>query len=270
LDPAVGTMLNLAVCEEKRGRLATSWDLYRGAYEKLPPNDARRDYAKAQVDRLEPRLPHLTMTLAVGAPAGTKVREGDTEYSGAAFGLPLPVDPGKHDLVVEAPGRESRTVSVELAEGGNATVDIAPGPEKPLAPTDATTGGAGAANTTAPGQESSSGFGRKQLGFVIGGVGVVGLGVGLTTGLMALGKKSTTDSQCVDALQRCSPEGHDAASAGRTLAAVSTVGWIVGALGVGAGAYLILSSGSDKGGSSTALETRVVPGGAALAIRRRF
>src|SRR5436190_7446935 len=47
LDPAVGTMLNLAVCEEKRGHLATSWDLYRGSYEKLSPSDPRHDYAKA-------------------------------------------------------------------------------------------------------------------------------------------------------------------------------------------------------------------------------
>ena len=35
----------------------------------------------------------------------TKVRDGEAEYSGAAFGLPLPVDPGKHELVIEAQGR---------------------------------------------------------------------------------------------------------------------------------------------------------------------
>jgi len=57
------------------------------------------------------------------------------------------------------------------------------------------------------------------------------------TGIMALGKKSTTDEQCSDKLHVCTPEGRDAASSGRTLAVVSTVGWVVGALGIGAGAH---------------------------------
>jgi hypothetical protein len=86
---------------------------------------------------------------------------------------------------------------------------------------------------------------------------------------MALGKKSTAQDNCSDSLQRCNQEGHDAATAGRTLAAVSTVGWIVGALGVGAGAYLILTSNGDKA-PVTALETRVLPGGAALSVSHSF
>jgi len=271
LDPAVGTMLNLAVCEELRGRLATSWDLFRGASEKLPPSDPRHDYAKAKADRLEPRLPHLTMTLAAGAPADTKVREGDTEYSGAAFGVPLPVDPGKHDFVVVAPGHENRTMSVELREGTTSTMEMVPGAESAAPPVGegapVESGGAAPAPQTA--EPAPTGFGRRQLGFVLGGVGIAGLGVGVTAGILTLGKKSTTDSQCDPGRQICSQEGHDAASAGRTLAAVSTVGWIVGALGVGAGVYLILTSDSDKG-SSTALQTSVIPGGAALAVHSRF
>lgn len=272
LDPAVGTMLNLATCEERRGRLATAWELFRGALEKLPPSDPRRDYAKAQVDRLEPRLPHVTLTLGANAPAETKVKDGETSYSGAAFGLPLPVDPGKHELVVEAPGCESRTLDVEIREAATMTIEITPGPPKAEP---APTGEAPASNpadvrvSSSAGGDTGGGFGKKQIGFIVGGVGVVGIGVGITTGIMALGKKSTTDEQCSDAMQRCTQEGHDAASAGRTLAAVSTVGWIVGALGVGAGVYLILTSNGEKG-PVTALETRAVPGGAALSVTRRF
>lgn len=270
LDPAVGTMLNLATCEDRRGRVATAWELFRGAFEKLPPSDPRHDYAKAQVDRLEPRLPHVTLALAAGAPADTKVKDGETVYSGASFGLPLPVDPGKHELVIEAPGRETRTLSVEIREAATMTIEIAPGIEK------VETGAGGETPQPAQGDvqvsaagANSGGFGKKQWGFVAGGVGLVGIGVGITTGIMALGKKSTADEQCSDALQRCSQEGHDAASSGRTLAAVSTVGWIVGALGVGAGAFLILTSDGEKG-PVTALETRPVPGGAALSLKHLF
>src|SRR5262245_31877335 len=35
LDPAVGTVLNLADCEEKRGKLATAWTLFRRASTEL-------------------------------------------------------------------------------------------------------------------------------------------------------------------------------------------------------------------------------------------
>ena len=110
LDPAVGTVLNLGVCEAARGRVATAWELFRAAYEKLEPSDPRSEYAKSHADALEPRLPKLTLKLASDAPPNTTVQEGDVSYSGAAFGVPLPIDPGKHTLVVAAPGHDPRTV----------------------------------------------------------------------------------------------------------------------------------------------------------------
>src|SRR5262245_37669831 len=41
IEPAVGTELNLATCEEKRGNIATAWQLYRAAVDKLPQADER-------------------------------------------------------------------------------------------------------------------------------------------------------------------------------------------------------------------------------------
>src|SRR4051794_38040553 len=41
LDPAPGTLLNLAECEEKRGRLATAWQYLKHALDSLPANDDR-------------------------------------------------------------------------------------------------------------------------------------------------------------------------------------------------------------------------------------
>jgi hypothetical protein len=264
LDPAVGTLLNLAVCETSRDRVATAWELFRAVAEKLASDDPRRDYVAKQLAQIEPRLPRLVLTLASGAPGVTKAREGDAEFASAAFGVPLPMDPGKHTFVVEAPGYESRTVDVELAEGKQQSLEIAPGAALPATPAKVQS------NALAPSaaDEPRKGHDTRLLGFVVGGVGVAGLGVGLVTGVMALGKKSTTDSECSSKLQVCTAAGRDAASSGRTLAVVSTVGWIVGALGVGAGAYFILTSSPKTG--QTALVTDVGPGGAALRVTRTF
>jgi hypothetical protein len=264
LDPAVGTLLNLAVCETSRGRVATAWELFRAVSEKLPTDDPRRDFVGKQLAQIEPRLPHLVLTLANGAPADTKAREGDAEFANAAFGVPLPMDPGKHTFVVDAPGYESRTVDVELTEAKQQSLEIAPGAALPVTPAK----GLSEPVAPLPVDETRRGHDTRMLGFIVGGVGVAGLGVGLATGLMTLGKKSTTDSQCSSKLQVCSAEGRDAASSGRTLAVVSTVGWIAGALGVGAGAYFILTSSPKSG--QTALVTDFGATGAAIRVTRTF
>src|SRR5882724_1676576 len=49
LDPAVGTLFNLANCEAQRGQLVTGWTLYRQVLEKLPPDDSRASVAKTQI-----------------------------------------------------------------------------------------------------------------------------------------------------------------------------------------------------------------------------
>ena len=36
LDPAIGTVFNIADCEEKLGRLATSWTLFQEVVQRLP------------------------------------------------------------------------------------------------------------------------------------------------------------------------------------------------------------------------------------------
>jgi hypothetical protein len=46
LDPAVGTRFNLADCEEKRGRVATAWSLFRGVLSELAEDDDRRPIAQ--------------------------------------------------------------------------------------------------------------------------------------------------------------------------------------------------------------------------------
>lgn len=237
LDPAPGTVLNLADCEEHLGHLATAWTLYREVTQRLPPSDERHGIALARAKALEPKLPKLTVTLAPGAPPGTRVLRDGVELGPAALDTALPVDPGAHSLVVEAPGRERTERSVSLAEGQSERVVLQLGAKS-----------SGRQGPSGPSATSSS---KRTWGWVLGGVGVAGLSVGTVTGLMVLGEKRKVDDNC-DANKRCSAAGMDAVDSGRTYGTISGASFIVGGLALAGGAYLLLSG--DEKSPSTALQ----------------
>jgi len=59
-----GTRLNLADCEEHRGKIARAWQLYEDAAATLPSEDARALFARESAAKLAPRLPKLTVQLS--------------------------------------------------------------------------------------------------------------------------------------------------------------------------------------------------------------
>jgi hypothetical protein len=244
LDPAPGTVLNIADCEEKLGHIATAWTLFREVTQKLPPSDERSALAAQRSGALEPRLPKLSVHLAAGAPPGSRVFRDGVELRGASLDTALPVDPGAHRLEVRADGRETSTVQIQIAEREKRTQTVAAGAEL--------------AESSAAGSTGSSS--KRTWGYVLGGVGIAGIGVGAVTGIMVLGKKSTVDDNC-DAQKRCNSTGLDAADSGKTLGTISGASFIIGGVALAAGAYLVLSS-DGKERPQTAL--RLGPGGVSV------
>jgi hypothetical protein len=84
------------------------------------------------------------------------------------------------------------------------------------------------------------------LAYAIGALGLSGIAVGGTTGFLALTQKATTEDHCSATLRVCDATGRAATNMGRTLRDISTVAWIVGGLGFGLSAYLLLSAPSQK------------------------
>jgi len=70
------------------------------------------------------------------------------------------------------------------------------------------------------------------------GAGATGLGVGVVTGLMATSKHNTAEDQCPGGNCVDGSAGAEAVDSFRSLRTVSTIGYVVGALGVGAGVTL--------------------------------
>jgi hypothetical protein len=140
LDPATGTLLNLAACHEKQGKLATAWLEYSDALV-AARRDGREDrvqYARERAAELEPKLSRLTLVLAPGADApGLTIELDGTSVGSAVFGVPTAVDPGKHSVRASAPGKKPQILSIEVAVAEQQSLSIPPLEDAPAEPTPA-------------------------------------------------------------------------------------------------------------------------------------
>jgi hypothetical protein len=263
IEPAPGTLLNLAVCEERVGKLVSARKHLGDLLPQLSARDDRLAFARDLLAKIEKRVSRLSLMLAPGAPSETVVLD-EREGKALPFEVDVELDPGVYDLSIKAPGRPSTRLLITLAEGQREERLIAPAPA-PVEP-DKSRGGPLSPRPPEPG----SNLGRT-LGFVAGGVGVAAFGVAAVTGVVLLNKKSAVDDKCPAKV--CSEEGLRLLREAKEtpLLPVNTASWILGIAGVSAGAVLILTS-KPKGASepkATAFAT-VLPLGGGLGVRGCF
>jgi tetratricopeptide (TPR) repeat protein len=262
LDPAAGTLINLAACNERRGRLASAWENWREALSMLRSDDERLPGVERRKADLEARLPRLDVRVAQGAPAGVEVSRDGVALGPAALGLPLPIDPGPHRIEVTAPGRVPRVYEVEAVEGRVTELVVQAG-DPFLTPQPAAT----APPTEAPPKKDGNDT-LRFVGYAVAGVGLVSVGTGAVTGLLALDRKNTIEETCEKNGESyaCPPDGVDAANSGETLATVSTITTIAGLALVATGVTLVLTSSSD----GPAVSATLGPSGGMLRAAGRF
>lgn len=253
LDPAVGTALNLAECEERRGQLTSALRAWQQAINLAEANnDERGQVAQQRYDALLPTVPRLTIVLAPDSPGGTTVMREEVLLGSATLGRPLPVDPGRHVITVRAPKRKETRVTIVLDPGDARTVTVSPGP---LLKPDPVRG---------PVIEvKDDGKSQRTLAYVLGGVGVAGIVAATVSGVMLLDSRKRVDEHCDDS-NRCDQEGLDAADRGKLLVPINTVAWVVGVAGLGAGTYFYLSAPPPS------VSTSATPSGAYLQLRGTF
>jgi hypothetical protein len=198
---------------------------------------ARRE-AKQLADETAPRLG----TLVINTSNGVTVKMDDVELSASSFGVPLKVNPGKHEIVATL-NNEEKKQSIEVEEGGRP------------APIELTFAGAAAAGqpkeTTQPKEtaqtpkkktEEGSSPPTKTNSLVWVGIGTaaVGVGVGAVSGIMAFSAKSEVSSRC-EGGTRCPPSTYADIDRGESLGTVSTIAFVVGGIGVGVMIYGLLN-----------------------------
>jgi hypothetical protein len=265
LDPKLGRLLNLAFCHEQEGKTASAWNEYNAAAalaaQKSQPD--RVDFAREHATAVAKRLSFIHLDV----PAGVwTVQVDGSGVTRDRWAMPLPLDPGTHRVVASAPGKRPESLSVNVpADPGVLEVGLAPLQDS--APRQAAPAGAPAAsapqNTPAnapvgapepepvsSGNGSSGGEGHASHlpAFLVGGVGVAGLAVGVGAGVVAMSKKSDADAQCP--AKQCNPAGHELISDARTAATISTVGFGVGVAGAAVATWLFLRESSSDSKSA--------------------
>lgn len=145
LDPVSGTLMNLADCEERVGRLTGAWMHWRQLLRALPQTgDERREHAQRRVDELEPRLARLTIRVGPKTPSGARILLDDFPLADSSVGHALLVGLGEHTVSVEAGGRVLRTYPLALHEGEKREAMVEAGDAVPDAGASATAPGASA------------------------------------------------------------------------------------------------------------------------------
>jgi hypothetical protein len=271
LDPGGGTLLNLGLCHEKEGKVASAWTDFKGALSDAK-RDARQDRVEAaeqHIAALEPKLPWLTVSLAK-APSDASVKLDGVSVGSAAWGSPMAVDPGSHELSVSAPKHETYTQAFTVALAQKLTLEVpalsaSASPDEAAPPAEATNAGA---PPEQPRPEPEGHGHNHTAAWVVGASGLVAIGVGSYFGVHALSKRNESSKHCPTD-STCSDEGVTLNQQAYTSAWISNIAIGLGVVGIGVSTYLFLKDGGESGraqGLSLGLDAGLMPGGAGLRV----
>lgn len=179
------------------------------------PFQEARAKAEALDAELEARIPSLSFVLDGLAPGETATVSVDGEpVAPAALSMAYRINPGRHRISATT-ARSYGEKELDIAERETSDVTLL------------------LTRTKTPGPAAATSEPRSSriptLAYVAGGVGAAGLLVGGISGVLALSAKSSAEDGCKG--QRCPPQTWPNLDRAETFATVSTVGFVVGAVG---------------------------------------
>ncbi|MEO5730838.1 MAG: tetratricopeptide repeat protein [Byssovorax sp.] len=276
LEPKLGTLLNLAVCHEKIGKIATAWAEYTSAatIARRDGSKEREDFARDQVAILEKKIARVVVQ-ADASPAGPSVTLDDQPLDRTALNMPLPIDPGKHRIGAATPGKIAWSTVIEVpSERADLTVPIpalAAAVEQPQ-PTVAPLPAPPVATPIAPSAPRSAPEpvrgGNLTLAYTGFGVGAAGVLVGAIAGGFTLAQAGSIREHCT--ANRCDSDQAGPLGSATAVANVANVGFTIGAIGLAVGvAGLFVARASAPAPRGAATLTPIL-GPGAVGLRGSF
>ena len=255
-DPTLGTLLGLAMAEQRCGKIASAYVHYQELLDLARRyNDAEREAeARRRMSGIEGDVPRLTITSLGRLPRGARVILDDVPLPTETMGTAIPVDAGSHVVKVRDAGRDLFEKRMTVSQGEHARVEV---------PETAPPRGAPSPRTIDPTQRSSQ---LTTAGIVTGAGGLAAIAVG---GYFWIRSNQTWN----EVSTVCPGAGCDAAmksriDEGRSQQTLARVGLIAGGLGLATGVTLFALGSTTK--TETAPQTRVVVGPSTLHMLVHF
>lgn len=267
LEKAMGTLLNLALCHEQVGKVASAWGEFRAVEQQAmaaqPPREDRAQLARDHAKQLHPRVSWLRLVAPSVAerPAGLVVKVDGQEQGEPLWSTGIAVDAGTRVVEAAAPGKKSWTGRVRIDdEGTTQTVTI-----PRLADVDVPRAAPPQATTDLEQLEAlATQRARRTTGFVVGGLGLATLLVGGTFGVLAITNNNEATSDCASPCYTNNGGAQlsdQATNRALVFANVANVTLPLGAILGATGAYLVLTANKSKPSPGPRAHALVGPSG---------
>jgi serine/threonine-protein kinase len=250
LDPALGTILRLADCYERTGKTASAWALFQqaAATATAQGQSERNKIAAERANSVAQRLSRVQLTVDTRAgKEGLLVKLNGKAIPAASWDAALPVDPGLQTIEVSAPGYLSWKTTVVAAAGpSTANVEVPALKPEPLQEPKAAGPGVGVEPVTAPERSERSNT-QSVVGYVVGGVGIVGLALGGVFAYRAYDKNQQSLDQCRKGEPNaCTEDGAALRKSAQSSGTIATAATIAGGALVATGITLLISAPSRR------------------------
>ncbi|MBA3502721.1 MAG: hypothetical protein H0T65_20335 [Deltaproteobacteria bacterium] len=250
---AIGTLMNVALCDELLGKIASAYARFSEARDRAKEGNLP-DYieeAEAHISTLKVDLPHVTITFLGERPKGTRVLIGDIIVSSTQLDEKslVAVDPGELVIVVSAPGRLAYETRMMIGKKETKPIEV---PELKKGVT-------------------VKGSSRKSIGIITTAAGGGLLITGQVLALVARSKyREFKKAPFCDAMDICEAEAQAEIEKAITLGNVGTVVSVVGLAAAGIGVYLWLSAPSEPTEKRLTFVPNVTPESAGITAIGRF
>ncbi len=274
-EPAPGTMLNLAICNEKQRKYASAWSNYIAAADlsEQKNNPERAQAARTEAQKIAAKRQMLVVRIKGNLPEGVEIKRNGGLFPSSALGGEVPVDWGQQNVVATAPGKKQIEAAIEIKDpdAPNAqksyTLELGPFEDLPVAA--ASPGGGSDYRPPAGGETVNNS--QRNVGFVVGGAGIIALlAAGALQGLALIVNADAKDIQKdleaereldaqspkIPSLESSYNSKKDAAKNNQLAAIITGAGGVVM---IGVGVTLVLTSTSKPKEASKNQKPWVLP-----------
>ncbi len=282
------TRLYIARCERELGHFASAYiELERAASEAAdrsradPRYASTRDAAKQEASAIEPKLAHVTVLAPSGLPDGATLTMNGAPLGAAAVGVAAPIDPGPIEIVVNAPGYVTLRKSARASAGESVEIKLQLEKEATATSTSttATTTTSTSANNvvtppivnTPPVDVAPASHGLRNAGFVVGGIGIAGMGVFAAFAALAQTRYDQLKNEC-GGLGACDSSYDAKINEGAMFATIANVALAASSAMIVTGTIMIIAGVSTGRVVSPPVQAGFapVPGGWMVGVGRAF